>query len=79
MALDDSPATVVTSFNDGFVPSSVTADAFLPNRLRQSLGLLHNDRRLAREHEAKVLAGYSPREAAALKRALKTLIERTSG
>lgn len=32
---------------------------------------------LAREHETRVLAGYSPREAAALKRALKTLIART--
>ena len=32
---------------------------------------------LAREHEARVLAGYPPREAAALKRALKTLIART--
>jgi DNA-binding MarR family transcriptional regulator len=32
---------------------------------------------LAREHEARVLAGYAPREAAALKRALKTLIART--
>lgn len=32
---------------------------------------------LAREHEARVLAGYSPREAAALKRTLKTLIART--
>ncbi len=34
---------------------------------------------LAREHEARVLAGYPPREAAALKRALKTLIARTEG
>ena len=34
---------------------------------------------LAREHEARVLAGYAPREAAALKRALKTLIARTGG
>jgi DNA-binding MarR family transcriptional regulator len=33
---------------------------------------------LARAHEARVLAGYSPREAAALKRALKTLIARTA-
>jgi DNA-binding MarR family transcriptional regulator len=33
---------------------------------------------LAREHEARVLAGYAPREAAALKRALKTLIARTA-
>jgi DNA-binding MarR family transcriptional regulator len=32
---------------------------------------------LAREHEARVLAGYAPREAAALKRALRTLIART--
>jgi DNA-binding MarR family transcriptional regulator len=32
---------------------------------------------LAREHEARVLAGYPAREAAALKRALKTLIART--
>lgn len=34
---------------------------------------------LAREHEARVLAGYAPREAQALKRALKTLIARTAG
>lgn len=34
---------------------------------------------LARQHEARVLAGYSQREAAALKRALKTLIARTEG
>jgi DNA-binding MarR family transcriptional regulator len=34
---------------------------------------------LAREHEARVLAGYSPREAAALKRTLRTLIARTGG
>ena len=32
---------------------------------------------LAREHETRVLAGYAPREAAALKRVLKTLIART--
>jgi len=34
---------------------------------------------LAREHESRVLAGYGQREAAALKRALKTLISRTAG
>lgn len=34
---------------------------------------------LARAHEARVLAGYSPREAAALKRTLRTLIARTGG
>ena len=32
---------------------------------------------LAQQHEARVLAGYAPREAAVLKRALKTLIART--
>ena len=40
---------IVTTFNEGFVPRASTADAFLPNRLRESLGLLHNDRRLARD------------------------------
>jgi ATP-dependent helicase/nuclease subunit B len=49
LPLDDAPATLVTTFNEGFIPSSMTADAFLPNRLRESLGLLHNDRRLARD------------------------------
>jgi hypothetical protein len=49
LPLDDAPAVLVTTFNEGFVPGSITADAFLPNRLRQSLGLLHNDRRLARD------------------------------
>lgn len=49
LSLDDSPATIVTTFNDGLVPGSTTADAFLPNRLRESLGLVHNDRRLARD------------------------------
>lgn len=34
---------------------------------------------LAREHEGRVLAGYGQREAASLKRALKTLIARTAG
>lgn len=49
LALDDAPALVVTSFNDGFVPKSVLADAFLPNHLRRELGLLHNERRYARD------------------------------
>jgi RecB family exonuclease len=49
LPLDDSAATLVTTFNEGRVPSATTADAFLPNRLRESLGLLDNDRRLARD------------------------------
>jgi hypothetical protein len=49
LPLDDSRALVVTSFNEGFVPKSAGADAFLPDRLRRELGLLHNERRYARD------------------------------
>jgi hypothetical protein len=49
LPLDDSRALVVTSFNEGFVPKSTGADAFLPDRLRRVLGLLHNERRYARD------------------------------
>jgi RecB family exonuclease len=49
LALDDAPALIVTTFNEGFVPKSALADAFLPNNLRRELGLLHNDRRYARD------------------------------
>jgi hypothetical protein len=49
LPLDDVPATLVTTFNDGFVPSTTSTDAFLPNTLRETLGLMHNDRRLARD------------------------------
>jgi hypothetical protein len=47
--LDDAPALVVTSMNDGFVPEAVNADPFLPNGLRARLGLVDNDRRHARD------------------------------
>jgi len=49
LPLDDSKALIVTSFNEGFVPKSAGADAFLPDRLRRELGLLHNERRYARD------------------------------
>jgi len=49
LVMDDAPALAITTFNDGFVPHSSSADAFLPNRLRQKLGLLDNDRRYARD------------------------------
>ena len=49
LPLDDSPAMVVTSFNEGYVPSSLNSDAFLPNTLRRHLGLLDNRRRYARD------------------------------
>jgi ATP-dependent helicase/nuclease subunit B len=49
LPLDDSKALVVTSFNEGFVPKSTTADPFLPDGLRKELNLLHNERRYARD------------------------------
>ena len=60
LPLDDSRALVVTSFNEGFVPQSAGADAFLPDRLRRELGLLHNERRYARDaYAACVLCRWS--------------------
>jgi RecB family exonuclease len=49
LPLDDAPALVVTGFNDGFVPSFINADPFLPNALRRRLGLVDNERRYARD------------------------------
>jgi len=49
LPLDDSPALIVTSFNEGLVPKADAGDAFLPDRLRRELGLLHNERRYARD------------------------------
>ena len=49
LALDDAPALIVTGFNEGRIPASVSADAFLPDALRRHLGLLDNQRRYARD------------------------------
>lgn len=49
LRFDDAPALVVTSFNEEYVPASVSSDLFLPNRLRQALGIVDNDRRYARD------------------------------
>jgi ATP-dependent helicase/nuclease subunit B len=49
LALDDAPALVVTSFNEGVTPGSLNADQFLPNQLRRKLGVEDNDRRYARD------------------------------
>ena len=49
LAQDDAPAVVITGFNDGMVPESLRGDAFLPDGLRRSLGLIDDDRRLARD------------------------------
>ena len=40
---------LVTSFNEGTIPSSITSDIFLPNSLRTALGLMDNARRFARD------------------------------
>jgi hypothetical protein len=40
---------LVTGFNDGTIPSSITSDLFLPNSLRTALGLVDNARRFARD------------------------------
>lgn len=49
MPLDDAPVAIVTSLNEGLIPSSVNHDLFLPNRLRTHLGLEDNQRRFARD------------------------------
>lgn len=48
-ALDDIPALVVAGVNEGFLPQSVGADPFLPNRMRAALGLLDDRGRYARD------------------------------
>ncbi len=49
LVLDDSPALVVTTFNEQFVPQSSTSDMFLPNQLRKRLDLNDNTQRYARD------------------------------
>lgn len=49
LPLDDAPVLLLAGMNEGLVPESVTADPFLPDRLRTALGLLDNRRRYARD------------------------------
>ena len=49
LPLDDAPILAVIGVNEGHVPSSSTSDLFLPDRLRQRLGILDNTRRIARD------------------------------
>ncbi|EAQ80058.1 PD-(D/E)XK nuclease family protein [Blastopirellula marina] len=49
LPLGDAPALILTSFNDGLTPSSANGDLFLPNSLRERLGIEDNSRRLARD------------------------------
>lgn len=46
---DTASAVLVTSFNDGFVPTAAGADPFLPDTLRTRLGIENNARRYARD------------------------------
>ncbi len=62
LPLDDTPAAIVTSFNDGFVPTSLNSDLFLPNDLRRRLGLNDNARRCARDAYAVTLLQQMRRE-----------------
>jgi hypothetical protein len=57
LPLDNAAAVLVTSFNDGYVPTAAGADPFLPDALRARLGIEHNARRYARDaYAATVLA-----------------------
>ena len=49
LLLDDAPVMVVTGFNDQNVPSSEIGHQFLPNKLCETLGILDNNRRFARD------------------------------
>lgn len=64
LALDDAPVLIVTTFNEGFLPKSRGADAFLPNRLREHLGLLNNVRVYARDaYAVQAILGSRPNAA----------------
>ncbi|WP_158265439.1 PD-(D/E)XK nuclease family protein [Blastopirellula marina] len=49
LPLMDAPVCIVTSFCDGLIPSSNSADLFLPNTLRKLLGLEDDSLRYARD------------------------------
>ncbi|MDO4584465.1 MAG: PD-(D/E)XK nuclease family protein [Planctomycetia bacterium] len=43
------PVSVIVSCNEGVIPQAANGHLFLPNRLRNWLGVMDNDRRLARD------------------------------
>jgi ATP-dependent helicase/nuclease subunit B len=49
LPLDPAPVLIVTGMNEGIVPSSTVGDSFLPDTLRESLGIPSNRRRFARD------------------------------
>jgi ATP-dependent helicase/nuclease subunit B len=46
---NDAPHLILTGLNEGIVPESVVGDAFLPETLREQLGLRTNAQRFARD------------------------------
>lgn len=63
LALDDAPILIVTGFNEGRVPQSIDSDPFLPDRVREELGLASNEERLARDVYALHVMCHSRRDA----------------
>ncbi|HWZ94537.1 MAG TPA: PD-(D/E)XK nuclease family protein [Opitutaceae bacterium] len=49
LLFEDAPHLAVAGFNDGFVPESVAGDPFLPESIREELGLKTNAARFARD------------------------------
>lgn len=62
LAMDDAPVLILTGFNEGFVPESITSDVFLPNSFRTKLGLRDNTRRYARDAYAVTAMMHSRRQ-----------------
>ena len=61
MPLDTAPVRIITSFNEGMLPTSMTNDLFLPDGLRRSLQLVDNQRRFARDaYAANVVVNSCP-------------------
>ncbi|MDR2171361.1 MAG: PD-(D/E)XK nuclease family protein [Planctomycetaceae bacterium] len=48
-AMDDAELLIISGLNDGFIPSFVIADPFLPDKIRVELNILDNKRRYARD------------------------------
>lgn len=64
---EDAPHLVVAGLNDGKVPESIVGDAFLPEGLRESIGLKTNAARFARDaYLLQALAGSRSGEAGRL-------------
>ncbi|MFT7676535.1 MAG: hypothetical protein ACI8QC_000506 [Planctomycetota bacterium] len=59
LPLDDAPTLILSGMQDGRVPETVRGDAFLPDSLRGSLGLVDDARRMARDLFALTLLTHS--------------------